>query len=114
MLESLVDNGALFENYVVSELYKSFSNVGLNPPLYYYRDANNRKEIDIIIERSGMIFPVEIKESSNPEKKAIKNFNALLPLTGKNVKVGTGSVICNAADLYPIGDNVWAVPNWYI
>jgi len=108
-LEKTIDSGNFFENYVVSELYKSFTNVGKRPPLYYYRDANNRKEIDVIIENNGVVYPIEIKESTNPEKKAIKNFDVLEPL-----QAGTGSVICNCNDIYPIGADVWAVPHWLI
>ena len=111
-LEKLSDSGDFFENYVVSEIYKSFVNMGKRPPLYYYRDANNRKEIDLIIEQNGVCYPIEIKEGSNPDKKAIKNFDVLVG--AKGITVGTGSVICNCRDIYPIGDDVWAVPHWVI
>ena len=111
-LEKLSDSGDFFENYVVSEIYKSFANMGKRPPLYYYRDANNRKEIDLIIEQNGMCYPIEIKESSNPDKKAVKNFDVLAD--AKGIKVGTGSVICNCRDMYPISDDVWAVPHWVV
>ena len=111
-LEKLSDSGDFFENYVVSEIYKGFANMGKRPPLYYYRDANNRKEIDLIIEQNGVCYPIEIKESSNPDKKAVKNFDVLAD--AKGITVGTGSVICNSRDIYPIGDDVWAVPHWVI
>jgi hypothetical protein len=113
-LEKNIDSGDFFENYVVSEVYKSFTNVGRRPPLYYYRDANNRKEIDLLIERSGVVYPIEIKESTNPDKKAIKNFDAIAPVTSANMKIGTGSVICNSNDIYPLGNDVWAVPHWFV
>ena len=113
-LEKNVDSGDFFENYVISEVYKSFANVGKRPPLYYYRDANNRKEIDLIIERNGVIYPVEIKESSNPDKKAVKNFDAITPAVNEKIKIGTGNVLCGGDDIYPLGDNIWAVPHWLI
>jgi len=110
VLEKSVSSGDVFENYVVSEIYKSFTNVGLRPPLYHFRDANNRKEIDLIIERGGTVYPIEIKEGSNPDSKSIKNFDALSALPS----VGSGSVICNATGLYPIKPDIWAVPHWVI
>ena len=113
-LEKIADSGDFFENYIVSEIYKSFSNAGKRPPLYYYRDSNNRKEIDLIIESNGVLYPIEIKESSNPDKKAIKNFNAITPVNSDKKSIGTGNVICCSNDLYPLGNNVWAVPNWLI
>ena len=113
-LEKNIDSGDFFENYVVSEIYKSFTNVGRRPPLYYYRDANNRKEIDLLIEHNGIVYPIEIKESTNPDKKAIKNFGAIAPVKDANMKIGTGSVICNSSDIYSLGNDVWAVPHWFI
>jgi hypothetical protein len=114
VLEKLADSGDFFENYVVSEVYKSFTNAGMRPPLHYYRDANNRKEIDLLIERNGVLYPIEIKESTNPDKKATKNFSAIAPVGDTNMKVGTGTVICTANDLYPLGNDNWAVPHWLV
>ena len=48
--------GTFMENFVVSEIYKSYLNTGVEPPLYYYRDRN-AKEIDIVIELLGGIEP---------------------------------------------------------
>jgi predicted AAA+ superfamily ATPase len=109
-LERSADSGDIFENYVVSEIYKSFVCVGKNPPLYYYRDANNRKEIDLLIERDGIVYPIEIKESSNPDGKAAKWFDAISPLGN----VGTGNIICNSKDMYPVTQGIWAVPHWCV
>jgi predicted AAA+ superfamily ATPase len=111
VLERISDSGAYFENYVVSEIYKSFANIGLRPPLYYYRDANNRKEIDLLIERNRELFPIEIKVSANPDKKAIRHFDAVAPVTGESISIGTGNVICSSDTIYPLGDNIWAVPH---
>ncbi|MDR1993564.1 MAG: ATP-binding protein [Nitrososphaerota archaeon] len=114
VLMKSVDSGDFFENYVVSEVYKSFTNVCKRPPLYYYRDANNRREIDLIMEHNGVVYPIEIKESTNPDKKAVKNFDAVAPVVNEKMKIGTGSVIANCNDIYPLGKNVWAVPHWFI
>lgn len=43
-------NGALLENYTVSEIQKSYQNVGKEPYLYYYRDKE-AKEIDLLIKK---------------------------------------------------------------
>ena len=114
VLEKLSDSGDFFENYVVSEIYKSFTNVGQRPPLFYYRDANNRKEIDLLIERNGVLYPIEIKASANPDKKAVRNFDAITPVENSNMSIGTGNVICNSNDIFPLGKDVWAVPHWLI
>jgi len=55
--------GALFENFIVSETAKAFYNRGAHPPLFYWRDSNQR-ELDLLIERGGKLQPVEIKSGA--------------------------------------------------
>lgn len=122
VLESGAMAGKFFETYVVSEIYKSFINVGKRPPLYYYRDSNT-KEIDLIIWQDGTLYPIEIKKSSNP-LGAAKNFNVLNPVADESkfdelsrhlkMKIGTGNVICLTNNLRPVDSKNWAVPVWLI
>lgn len=77
-LEKSAYNGAIFENYVVSEIIKSFANNGIDPRLrlYYYRDSNG-KEIDLLIIYDNKVYPIEIKKSANPGKIAFRNFDVV-------------------------------------
>lgn len=124
-LERGAMDGQFFETWVVSEIYKSYLNVGKQPPLYFYRDSN-RKEIDLLIHEDGVLTPVEIKKSSAP-KEAVKNFSVLKPveqepdkkavLSGAahlKTQIGTGAVICMSADLIPIDRKNWYIPAWLI
>jgi hypothetical protein len=52
--------GALFENWVVSELIKARYNAGLSADLYFWRD-NNGVEADIVFEVGTQLQVVEIK-----------------------------------------------------
>lgn len=52
-------NGALLENYVISEIKKNYQNTGKESYLYYYRDKDT-KEIDLLIEGDGRLYPIEI------------------------------------------------------
>ncbi|VEI45636.1 Uncharacterised protein [Actinobacillus equuli] len=52
----------------MSEIIKSFYNKGIEPPIYFYRDTN-QKEIDLLIEYDRTLYPIEIKTSANPDKK---------------------------------------------
>ena len=49
--------GELFENFVISEIYKYRYNQGLEPNIYFWRD-NKGLEIDCIIEKSELLIPV--------------------------------------------------------
>jgi len=88
-------NGALLENYAVAEVVKSYQNSGLEPFLYYYRDAD-AKEIDLLLERDGKLFPVEIKKMATPPKKLTKVFNLI---DKSPLQRGTGAVLCMADKL---------------
>lgn len=124
-LERGAMDGAFFETWVVSEIYKSYLNAGEKPPLYFYRDSN-KKEIDLIIYQDGTVTPIEIKKSSAP-KEAVKNFSVLKPITQTPAEedvfagaahmktdIGTGAVICMAVDLIPVDCKNWYVPAWLI
>ena len=88
-------NGALLENYAVAEVVKSYQNSGLEPFLYYYRDAD-AKEIDLLLERDGKLFPVEIKKMATPPKKLTKVFDLI---DKSPMQRGTGAVLCMADKL---------------
>ena len=54
VLEYGAMNGAILENYVVSEIAKTYLNTGRETFLYYYRDKD-AKEIDIVLEQDGVL-----------------------------------------------------------
>lgn len=55
--------GAIFEDFVVSELSKNCFNAGLEPPLFFWRDTAGH-EVDLLIERPAGLFPVEVKSGA--------------------------------------------------
>jgi len=105
-------SGSIFETFVVSEIMKSYSNSGNGTDgIYYYRDKD-KKEIDLLIERGNIIYPIEIKKSGSVSKEWVKNFNVLDKIPGK--QVGRGAVICLTEKRFPINDTVDALPIEYI
>jgi uncharacterized protein len=66
--------GQLFENLVVSELYKARLNNAKDPNLFFYRDSH-KKEIDILFEKNRKLVPLEIKSSATFNSELIKNVN---------------------------------------
>lgn len=100
--------GAMFENYVVSEIIKGYTNNGIDikSRLVYYRD-NNGKEIDLMILENGKIYPVEIKKSADPGKDALKNFSVLSSL---HEETGEGAVLCMSSMVIPLDDRNRIIP----
>ena len=99
-------NGAFLENYCISEILKGFENAGKEAAMYFYRDKD-AKEIDLILERDGMLMPLEIKKTSSPVKSMIASFTAL---EKPPLKRGTGALICLAEHLGAFDRDNFIVP----
>lgn len=54
--------GALFENFIINEIFKNQLNRHLTPKNYFWNAAGSH-EIDLLIDQGGELFPVEIKSS---------------------------------------------------
>lgn len=108
--ESGAMSGALLENFAVSEIMKSYQNAGFEPYIYFYRDRDT-KEIDVIMEGDGQLFPLEIKKTASPDKRIVKAFGVIdkAPL-----KIGTGAVLCMADKLGAFDREDLIVPIWVI
>jgi predicted AAA+ superfamily ATPase len=99
-------SGAILENFAVSEIVKSYYNSGREPFVYYYRDKDT-KEIDLIIEANGTLFPVEIKKTATPDIRLTRVFKVIdkSPLLR-----GTGAVLCTAEKLSAFDKDNLIVP----
>lgn len=119
-------NGHMFETFVISEILKSFSNAGIDYRycVSYYRGKDKKKvvkdgeeravesEIDFIIEENGVLYPVEIKQSSRVTADETSAFTVLDKIPDK--KRGTGAVVCLCPQPGALRDNVLQIPVWYI
>lgn len=99
-------SGALLENYTVAEIIKTYQNADQEPFLYYYRDKDAR-EIDLILERDGKLFPIEIKKMASPPKKLTKVFDLI---DKSPLQRGTGAILCMADQLGAFDQNNLIVP----
>lgn len=104
--------GAFFETFVVSEIIKSYYNKGfLEPPIYFYRDKDMR-EIDLLIEDCGTLYPIEMKKHADPSKKDVDAFSVLDKIPG--IKRGSGGVICLYDKLVTLHGNDKVIPINYL
>ncbi|MCL2051002.1 MAG: ATP-binding protein [Lachnospiraceae bacterium] len=104
-------SGHFFETFVVSEILKSYTNAGRQEDFYFLRDGNGH-EIDLLIFQDNTLFPLEIKQRTNPSLKDIKHFAMLGEI--KEVKVGEGGVVCLSQDLLPLNEGFRIIPLWAI
>ncbi len=105
VLERGAMNGAMLETYVVGEIIKSYLHNGRKPRIYFYRDKDKR-EVDLLIEENGVLYPIEIKKTASPNVADCKAFSCL---KGLKMPIGHGCVICFVKNLVPLAENVDAV-----
>ncbi len=108
--ESGAMSGALLENFAVSEIAKSYQNVGKNPYIHYYRDRDAR-EIDVILEGDGKLCPLEIKKTATPDKRITRAFKLI---DKSPLELGTSAVLCMADKLSAFDSDNLIVPIWLI
>ncbi len=66
---------------VVLEALKARMNKGLEPNLYFYRDAN-QKEVGLLYKNRNELIPVEIKAAMTYNKYLYKSINYFNIITG--------------------------------
>ena len=112
-LEAGAASSEFFETWVVAEIYKSYANKGIVPPLYYLRNFNG-KEIELIIWQNGTAYPIAVKKSAYPNK-AVKTFAILEPVSADaKINIGAGGIVCLIDDLLPASDSLYYIPAWVL
>ena len=100
--------GAFFETFIITEIIKSYYNIGiLDLPLYFYRDKDGN-EIDLLIENNGTLYPIEIKKHADPVTSDVMKFSVLDKIPA--VKRGQGGVVCFYDNLVTIHGNDKSIP----
>ncbi|MCI8425758.1 MAG: ATP-binding protein [Adlercreutzia sp.] len=120
-LEAGAMSGLVFESHVFGEIYKSYCNAGKTAPVFFFK-TNDRKEIDLLLERDGTLYPVEVKKSASPQVRDLKNFSALASVAAEadpalamfRREIGCGTLVCMVGDTFPVSANNWAFPAWAI
>lgn len=114
VLQNGVMAGAIFETFVIGEIIKSWTNKGGVSPnrnLYFYRDRDGN-EIDLLIKRNGVLYPIEIKKHVNCDKNDVSAFRQLDKIA--DMRRGEGCVVCMSEDILPITANDKAVGVCYL
>lgn len=89
--------GQIFETFIISEIYKSFSHVGEEPPLYFWRDRTGH-EVDLLLDLGTRLIPVEIKSGQTIASDFFNGLNYWCSLKGNPNK--TGVVVYGGEDSY--------------
>lgn len=67
--------GALFESAVLAEIRKACALESV-PPLIHHWRSHGGAEVDVLLERDGRLYPLEIKLTMNPTRKDARGIEA--------------------------------------
>ena len=74
--------GPLFECAIIADLFKQYFNKGLQPPLYFWRDTNDRLEVDCVVDLATRQVPIEFKSSQTASSSFFSGINTWSVLAG--------------------------------
>jgi len=100
--------GALFETAVISEIRKLMAPLARKAACYHWR-IHSGSEVDLILERDGMLYPIEIKLNSRPSRKDTRGIRAFRE-TYPKLPIAPGLLIAPAEQLEKISENEATVP----
>lgn len=107
VLEAGAMAGAIFETWCFTEILKSYLHNGRSQvPFYFYRDKDKR-EIDLLIEQNGTLYPVEFKKSASAKLDDARHFKILEQI---KKPVGTGAIICMYPELVQLSPDCRIIP----
>jgi uncharacterized protein len=92
--------GALFENFIVTELLKNRFNQGQRSNLYFWRESSGN-EIDVLIDEGLQQTPIEIKSGQTINSdwlKGLKYWQTLTKYTGNSYVIYGGDDIQNRSE----------------
>jgi len=99
--------GAIFENMVIADLYKTFLHRGEEPPLYFWRTTAG-SEVDVVIDTQAGLIPLEIKLSQTPRLEMAKEIRAFQ--RDFAARALPGYVIYPGDMVLPLGEGVSTLP----
>jgi predicted AAA+ superfamily ATPase len=100
--------GALFETAVVNEVRKQAQLFPFVPKLFHWR-SHAGAEVDLILERDGVFFPMEVKLKTHPTGADTSGLTAFRK-THPSLRIGKGAVLAPVETSYALSKNDIAIP----
>ncbi|HJP30536.1 MAG TPA: DUF4143 domain-containing protein [Candidatus Latescibacteria bacterium] len=99
--------GALFETAVAGEIRKHAGAMSMPPQMFHWR-TNGGAEVDLLLERDGMFFPIELKATSAPSRRDTSGITAFRK-TYPHLRIAHGLVIAPTEKVLQLSDQDWAI-----
>ena len=100
--------GAMFETRVVQDIFGQFVQLDTPPLAYHWRSAGGA-EVDLVLERDGRLYPIEIKcktRLSGHDTRGLRAFRDTYP----RQDIAMGLIIYAGDTCYRVNQNTIALP----
>lgn len=101
--------GRLLDNFVVSQLRADCTVSDLMPRLFHIRDANGRREVDVLVELAdGRVVGIEVKATAAPVPEDARHLRWLQSVIGTRFVAGV--VMHTGPKRFRLGESLYALP----
>ncbi len=100
--------GALFETWVAGDLLHRFCLMSTPPQVYHWR-SHSGAEVDLVLERDGIFWPIEVKAAGRvtmADARGIHAFRAAYP----HLRHGAGSIVAAVDQTSRLSEDILVVP----
>lgn len=100
--------GALFETYVVGDIRRQCALLSPPPRLFHWR-SHGGAEVDLLLERDGVLYPIEIKAKSRPTRRDTRGLTAFCA-AHPGATIAPGLVVAPMERPQRLSQQAWAIP----
>jgi predicted AAA+ superfamily ATPase len=100
--------GSLFETHVVLDIHRKFHCLTMPPQVHHWRTLAGA-EVDMLLERDGIFWPVEIKSSARitrADARGIVAFRETYPA----LRHGPGVIVAPVEEVFQLRDGILVIP----
>lgn len=98
--------GSVFETWVINYIHQQFASIAVAPNSYHWRTASGA-EVDLILEKNGLLFPIECKCKTN---LTTADLNGLKAFRNTYNNVQTAIIVYAGSEVYKLDPHTIAIP----
>jgi len=100
--------GPLFETAMVNEILKQAGTLSGRTGFHHWRSAGGA-EVDLLVERDGVLYPFEMKLTANPSPRDISGLTAFRQ-AHRDLQIGIAAILCAVDRSRWITEDTAAIP----
>jgi len=112
-----VDDGSLYETFVLCELLRWVSWQPDAPQIHFYR-THAGLEIDFVVHTPRLVLAIEARAGRRAGPADARSLAAALPdlrIPGLRANAARlGIVVSRSAQVTEVGPNLWSIPDWIL